>query len=75
MYLIIWKMLRRQKCRQKKTVRKEEVGAKEETVYESAFVHLNMQWITQMFAYTDSCDSFCTICCIFSDRFAALTSL
>ena len=43
MHLIISKWLRRQKCRQKrKTMRQEEVEAKEETAKESVFVHLNM---------------------------------
>ena len=41
MHLLILKWLR-QKCRQKrKTMRQEEVEAKEETVYESVFIHLN----------------------------------
>ena len=42
MYLIISRWLRRQKCRQKvKTMRQKEVEAKEETAYESIFMHLN----------------------------------
>ena len=42
MHLILSKWLRRQKCRQKrKTMKQEEVEAKEETVYESVFIHLN----------------------------------
>ena len=43
MHLIILKWLRRQKCRQKrKTKKQKEVEAKEESVYESVFIHLNM---------------------------------
>ena len=42
MYLIISRWLRRQKCREKvKTLRQKEVEAKEETAYESIFMHLN----------------------------------
>ena len=41
-HLIILKWFRRQTCRQKrKTMRQEEVEAKEETLYESVFIHLN----------------------------------
>ena len=43
MHLIISKWLRKQKCRQKrKTLRQEEVEAKEETVYESVFIILKL---------------------------------
>ena len=41
-YLIVSKWLRRQKFKQNRiTVRQKEVEAKEETVYESVFVHLD----------------------------------
>ena len=43
MHLIILKWLRRQKCRQKrKTMKQKEVEAKEKSVYESVFIHLNL---------------------------------
>ena len=43
LHLIIWKWLRRQKCGQKREKMKpKDVEAKEETVYESDFIHLNM---------------------------------
>ena len=43
MHLIILKWLRRQKCRQKrKTMKQKELEAKEESVYESVFIHLNL---------------------------------
>ena len=43
MHPIILKWLRRQKCRQKrKTMKQKELEAKEESVYESAFIHLNL---------------------------------
>ena len=42
MHLIISKWLRRQKYRQRrKTMRQEEIKAKEDTIYESVFIHLN----------------------------------
>ena len=42
MHLIISKRFRRQKCRQKsKAIRQKEVEAKEQTVYEKVFIHLN----------------------------------
>ena len=41
MHLIIVKWLRRQKCRQKrKTMKQKEVEAKEQSAYESVFIHL-----------------------------------
>ena len=41
-YLIVSKWLRRQKFKQNRiTVRQKEVEAKEETVYESVFIHLD----------------------------------
>ena len=43
MHLIILKWLRRQQCRQKrKTITQKAVKAKEETVYQSVFIYLNM---------------------------------
>ena len=43
MNLVVPKWLRRQKFKQKrKTVRQKEVEAKEETVYEGVFIHLDM---------------------------------
>ena len=43
MNLVVPKWLRRQKSKQKrKTVRQKEVEAKEETVYEGVFIHVDM---------------------------------
>ena len=43
MHIIISKWLRRQKCRQKrKTMKQKDFEKKEEIVYESVFVYLNM---------------------------------
>ena len=43
-HLIIFKWLKRQKCRQKrKIMRQKDVEAKEEIVYESVFINLNTQ--------------------------------
>ena len=42
MHLIISKLIRRQKCRQKrKTIRQKDVKRKEEILYESVFINLN----------------------------------
>ena len=42
MHVVISKGLRRQKCTQKrKRMRKKEVQEREETVYQSVFIHLN----------------------------------
>ena len=41
MHLVISKWLTRQKCRQEKKVKPKDVEVKEETVYESVFIHLN----------------------------------
>ena len=43
MHLIILKWLRKQKFKQKrKTMKQKEAEAKEESVYESVFIHLNL---------------------------------
>ena len=51
MHLIILKWLRRQKCRQKgKTMKQEDVEAKEEILYESVFIYLNKKWKCSLFS-------------------------